>query len=96
MWITAPEALAMGQASDREELARRATALAREATGNADIEILWHEGWIRRAGDLFVPDPDLFQVAEPNWTRWLDQEAKHLRDAADYWFHVYKPLPGDV
>jgi len=37
---------------------------------------------------LYLPDP--------NWQRWAAQAEKHLRDADDYWFHVYKPRTGDV
>jgi FkbM family methyltransferase len=77
-------------------LARLATDLARKATGGVDIEIFWDGLWIRRAGPHYFPDPGMFIVAEPNWQRWAGMAEKYLRDAADYWFHVYKPRPGDV
>jgi FkbM family methyltransferase len=36
------------------------------------------------------------RIADPPWTRWAALRDKYLCDAADYWFHVYKPEPGDV
>lgn len=96
MWISEAEARELEQAGQRQELARRATAAARQSTGNADIEILWDGMWLRRAGGMYFPDPALFRVAEPDWTRWLKQEEKYLRDARDYWFYAYQPKPGDV
>ena len=92
MWITEQEAAAL----DRDELARRATELARQALPGVDIEIFWDGLWIRRVGPHYFPDPAMFTVAEPNWQRWAGLAEKYLRDAADYWFHVYKPQSGDV
>src|SRR5262252_9079196 len=77
-------------------LARRATELARAALPGVDIEILWDGMWVRRVGAGYFPDPGTLQVAEPPWQRWAGQGAKYLRDAEDYWFHVYKPKAGDV
>ena len=82
--------------TDHDEQARQATARARAALPGVDIEILWDGMWIRRVGQHYFPDPESLNVAEPNWERWANQAAKHLRDADDYWFHVYKPQPGDV
>jgi FkbM family methyltransferase len=88
MWISAE--------GEPGEVARRATELAREALPGVDIEILWDGTWIRRVGRCYFPDPEMFRTAEPKWQRWAGLEAKYLRDADDYWFHVYKPRPGDV
>lgn len=77
-------------------LARHASALARAALPGVDIEILWDEMWMRRVGPHYFPDPDMFRVPEPRWDRWGAQAQKHLRDAEDYWFHLYKPQPGDT
>ena len=81
---------------DREALARRATGIARAAMPGIDIEIFWDGMWTRRVGPDYFPDPDMFRVAEPNWERWAGQARKYLRDAEDYWFHVYKPGAGDT
>jgi FkbM family methyltransferase len=91
-WISSEAAAAL----DRTELARQATAAARAAAPGVDIEILWDDVWIRRVGPHYFPDPGMFQVAEPNWQRWTHTAEKFLRDANDYWFHVYQPSPGDV
>jgi FkbM family methyltransferase len=80
---------------DRAALARQVTELARAAMPGVDIEILWDGMWVRRVGPDFFPDPDLFSAA-PNWERWAGQARKHLRDAEDYWFHLYKPRAGDA
>ena len=78
-----------------EELAREATARAREALPGVDVEILWDGMWIRRVGPHYFPDPEMF-ASEPKWQRWATLAAKYLRDAGDYWFQVYKPRAGDV
>ncbi len=31
-----------------------------------------------------------------DWERWTGRAEKYLRDAKDYWFHVYQPKAGDV
>src|SRR5580658_4447549 len=80
---------------DRVSLAGRATDMARAAMPGVDVEIFWDGMWIRRVGSDYFPDPDMFR-AEPNWERWAVQARKHLRDADDYWFHVYKPRAGDT
>jgi FkbM family methyltransferase len=95
-WIPAADAALLDNPEGRAELALRATAAARVAAPGADIEILWDEIWIRRVGPYYFPDPGMFQVAAPNWQRWTNTAEKFLRDAQDYWFHVYKPAPGDV
>lgn len=94
MWVTE----ASGE--DRDALARRATELARAAMPGVDVEIFWDEMWIRRVGPDYFPDPDMIRTtgmaAEPNWERWRGQVSKHLGDAEDYWFHLYKPRAGDT
>lgn len=90
MWVTEKPG------GDRDRLARRATQIARAAMPGVDVEIFWGDGWIRRVGPDYFPDPDMFRVAEPDWQRWAGQAAKYLRDAEDYWFHLYKPRAGDT
>jgi FkbM family methyltransferase len=96
MWLTESQIRGLDSPAGRAELSSRATQLAREALPGCDIEILWDGIWIRRVGAVWFPDPDLFRAAEPNWQRWAGLAEKYLRDAEDYWFHVYKPRPGDV
>jgi FkbM family methyltransferase len=94
-WVD-PEIVArLDNAAGRTELGHIATSAAREATA-ADIEIFWDGFWVRRVGPHYFPDPAMFSVAEPNWQRWSATAEKYLRDADDYWFHVYKPRPGDT
>jgi FkbM family methyltransferase len=97
MWITETSSPSY---KDRASLARRATELARTAMPGVDVEVLWDDMWIRRVGPDYFPDPDMFSLPgtnrEPNWERWAGQARKHLRDAEDYWFHVYKPQTGDA
>jgi FkbM family methyltransferase len=88
MWAEMP-------GESRDACARRATEIARAALAGVDIEILWDGMWVRRVGPDYFPDPDLF-AREPNWQRWAGQAGKYLRDAEDYWFHLYQPQPGDV
>ena len=93
MWVTETSSTS---SDDRTSLARRATELARTAMPGVDVEILWDGIWVRRVGPDYFPDPDMFRVAEPNWERWAGQARKHLRDAEDYWFYLYKPRRGDA
>jgi FkbM family methyltransferase len=79
-----------------EQLARETTALVREALPGVDIEIFWDGMWIRRVGPHYFPDPAMLSIPEAKWQRWPAQAEKHLRDADDYWFHVYKPKPDDI
>ncbi len=96
MWLDPELVQRLDCPEGRLELARRATALAREALPGVDIEILWDELWIRRVGAHYFPDPDLLRHPQAAWERWAVQAEKHLRDAADYWFHVYQPRAGDT
>ncbi|HEY3841132.1 MAG TPA: FkbM family methyltransferase [Bryobacteraceae bacterium] len=96
MWIDPSLVDQLDNPVGRAELARHATAAARRQLPGVDIEVLYDEMWIRRVGPHFFPDPDMLRVPEPRWDRWGAQAEKHLRDANDYWFHVYKPHPGDV
>ena len=96
MWIDPSTVHALDNPAGRLELARAATAAARAAAPGVDIEILWDGMWLRRVGPHYFPDPGMFHVAEPNWERWSHTAEKYLRDADDYWFHVYKPCVGEV
>jgi FkbM family methyltransferase len=95
-WISEAIVSELDNPQGRLELARHATAAARVAVPRVDIEILWDGMWIRRVGPHYFPEPDLFLVDEPKWLDQRNTAATYLRDAADYWFHVYKPVPGDV
>jgi FkbM family methyltransferase len=96
MWLAEAEIRELDTAAGRAEMGRRATHLAREALPGVDIEIYWDGMWLRRVGEIWFPDPDMFRGPEPNWQRWASLADKYLRDAEDYWFHVYKPHAGDV
>jgi len=96
MWIDAATAETLDNPAGRQELAKRATDAARAAAPGADIEILWDGMWIRRVGPHYFPEPDLYRVKAPDWQRWTHTAEKYLRDAGDYWFHVYQPHAGDV
>ena len=86
----------MAEGGDHQELADRATKAARAALPGVDIEIFWDGMWARRVGACYFPDPEMFRIAEPNWQRWAGQAEKYLRDAQDYWMHMYRPGVGDV
>ena len=95
-WLTQAEIQELDTSDHRAELALRATELARQALPGVDLEIFWDGMWIRRVGAVYFPDPDLFRAPTPNWRRWPGLADQYLRDAADYWFHVYNPRPGDI
>ena len=80
---------------ERAAILDRANATLHALAPGADIEILWDGMWVFRAGRHFFPDPTMFEGAGPKWDRLPIRRQKHLRDAEDYWFHVYKPRAGD-
>jgi len=96
MWIDQALVQRLDNDSGRPELSRRATALARKAIPGVDIEFLWDGMWIRRVGPHYFPDSEMFSVPKHRRELWATLARKHLRDADDYWFHVYKPRVGDV
>ena len=61
----------------------------------ADCEVFRDGMWVRRIGTMYFPDPD-YRPDEPNWPRFAGLAEKYLRDAEDYWFHIYRPKPGDT
>jgi FkbM family methyltransferase len=95
MWIAEILVRELDHPGGRAELGRQATALARDLFPGVDIEIFWDGMWIRRVGPHFFPDPDLFRTEEKKLRLWPGMAAKYLRDAEDYWFHCYRPAPGD-
>lgn len=96
MWIDSTLVRKLDNVSGRPKLARRATAIARRAMPGVDIEFFWDEMWIRRVGPHYFPDPEMFSAPKHKRLLWPALAEKHLRDAGDYWFHVYKPKTGDV
>lgn len=89
--------LALRLKASRAEMARRATEAARAALPGVDIEIFWDDGmWVRRVGSNYFPFPEAIRVEGAKWTAVAGMAEKFLRDADDYWFHVYKPAAGDV
>jgi FkbM family methyltransferase len=96
MWIAEARAAEMERAGAHLELAAEATSELRSLTGE-DLEIVFEDGlWLHRARKLWFPDGARFAYNEGCWAQWSGREAKFRRDAADYWFHVYKPEQGDV
>ena len=85
MWIDRAAVRELDTPAGREELARRATAAARELLPGTDVEIFWDGLWIRRVGPHYFPDPEMFDAAETKWRRWPALAEKYLRDAGDYW-----------
>jgi hypothetical protein len=67
---------AEASSADPRALARRATAIARQAMPGVDVEILWDGMWVRRVGPYYFPDPGMFRAGEPDWQRWAGQARK--------------------
>ena len=66
-----------------------------EANGE-DVQIFWDGMWVRRIGQTYLPDPEFLETADPDWSKWRVRVQKYIRDAADYWFYLYQPQPGDT
>ena len=96
MWIAEQQAAEMERVGAHAQLAAEATEALRSLTGE-DLEIAFDDDlWMHRAGRLWFPDGPRFTYPDGCWSKWSGREEKFRRDAADYWFHVYKPKPGDV
>lgn len=95
-WIAPERARELVEAGRQEELSREATALLKTALAREEVEVLWDGMWIRHVGACYFPDPDLFAKEAPPFARWASLDEKFLRDANDYWFHVYQPKAGDT
>lgn len=96
MWIAERQAAEMERVGASAQLAAEATEALRALTGG-DLEIAFEDGlWMHRAGKLWFPDSPRFSYADNCWAKWSGRGEKFRRDAADYWFHVYKPQSGDV
>src|SRR5881394_2341947 len=70
--------------------------MARSARPDSRIEIFWEDLWGWRIGEHRIPDPEFLTNGEPDWDKRFRTVEKYLRDAEDYWFHLYKPQNGDV
>jgi FkbM family methyltransferase len=96
-WIDSAHAAELEARGAHAELAAEATRRLCELEPASDYEIAYVAGlWMHRAGALWFPDGPRFAYVEGCWAKWSDREAKFQRDAADYWFHVYHPQPGDT
>ncbi len=102
MWIAEERAAELASAGAQAELAAEATRELRlrqmpRSLAGEGLEIVYEDGlWMHRAGGLWFPDGPTFAYVEGCWAQWPERAAKYRRDAADYWFHVYQPRPGDV
>ena len=96
MWIAERQSAEMERVGAHAQLAAESTQLLRSQTGE-DLAIAFEDGlWMHRARKLWFPDGPHFAYPDGCWEKWPAREEKFRRDAADYWFHVYKPSPGDV
>jgi len=76
-------------------LARIATGYARHITGR-DVSIL-HDGvWICRSGGRFQGDGHRFLYYADDMRRLEERLKSYERDAQDFWFHTYRPQPGET
>ncbi len=81
---------------DKNRIAREASEAARMAFPGEDLSVFWDGVWIRRVGSHYLPDAEWGMSDDPQWAKWIGRVPKFLRDANDYWFHVYRPMTGDV
>jgi FkbM family methyltransferase len=72
------------------------TALAQQQCPDANLEAFQDEiyGW--QVGPYKIPDPEMPNRVAADMPKRAGIVDKYRRDVLDYWFHVYKPSPGDV
>lgn len=76
----------------RKILALFATRIARRRT-SLDVSIFFDDLWIYRINSAFIPGTE--RITFRNTREW-ESALNFLGDSRDYWFHIYKPKPGDV
>jgi len=79
----------------RPLLAKLGTSVARRSTG-ADIELLYRELWVHRVGRHYFPDGERFEYFRNHFPKMVGEGDRYLARAKEYWFHYYRPSPGDV
>lgn len=79
----------------RSFLAWYASRHARRAT-NRDIAVLYDQMWMHRIDDRYWADSERFayhRKIAAKWVRYANHEDAWARE---FWFHAYKPSPGNV
>ncbi len=76
-------------------LARAGTTAARKTTG-ADVALFFDDIWVRRIGDICFGDKQTFDYYADEFRSWNAQHDIWLNDPPDFWFHAYRPQPGDT
>ena len=76
-------------------LAWAATRHARQSAG-LGARLFHDERWFHCIDDVCVPERGGFQYFANSPDIWRQSLAIQLRNAEDYWFHVYRPQPGHV
>jgi FkbM family methyltransferase len=79
----------------RPLLAKLGTSAARRRTG-ADIELLYRDLWVHRVGRHYFPDGERFEYFTNHFPKMVGEGDRYLARAKEYWFHFYRPSPGDV
>jgi FkbM family methyltransferase len=86
---------ALDRPGTRGLLSAIATRYARKITGE-DVAVFYDELWIHRIGDHYLSDFERFAYYDADVLSW-DERYQHFQaEAADYWFYLYTPRPGDV
>jgi FkbM family methyltransferase len=76
-------------------LSALATRYAQKITGQ-DVAIFYDELWIHRIGDHYLGDFQHFAYYDPDVLSWGERYRHFQAEAADCWFYLYAPRPGDV
>ncbi|MGB0600436.1 MAG: hypothetical protein ACPGLY_27485, partial [Rubripirellula sp.] len=79
----------------RSVLASYATWHARRTT-NRDITVLFDDVWMHKIDGRYWADSPTFTYHRKLASKWARYALNEDLWARDFWFHVYKPKPGDV
>lgn len=79
-----------------EAFIARAKEAGRQILPGIDVEVFWDGMWIFRVGRDCFPIPDNAEAENLPWRSLQGLAAQYLSDAEDFWFHIYRPKPGDV
>jgi FkbM family methyltransferase len=70
--------------------------VAADVPEGLDLEPFWDGMYGWRVGEYRIPDPEFTSRTSADFSKRAAIVEKYFRDVQDYWFHVYKPAPGDV
>jgi FkbM family methyltransferase len=73
------------------------SALARRQLRSSAVSVFWDgEMWVHRYDRDFFPDSPSYSYSINSASTWPAQRRKREQNSEYFWFHTYRPKPGDI